>query len=198
MTIEKSKPWGKPGVIPDDVVFAVNDSQVAAFPELRVQPIGGNLWRSLGSPQRRDAGDACTELPIDVLRCTVAHHGEPSIVIAVSEVCVGSWFARDGMTVITNVGTFGDMNLAPRAHPNDGEFDSFVLDGSTSWRQRVLARRRSVTGTHVPHPTISVTRGRHFEITRHGRAELLIDGQPHGPWTSLSVDIVPDFMTVLV
>lgn len=198
MTIEKGQPWGKPGIVPGDIVFAVDDSQVSAFPGLHVQPIGGNLWKSLGSPPRRKPGDECMELPIDVLRCTVTHPGGVSSVIAVADVRIGSWFSPDGMTIISNAGIHDDLNIAPRAHPNDGEFDILVLEGSTSLRQRAIARRRAATGTHVPHPTIRVTRGQHFDTQRRRRAELVIDGRPFGSWSSVSVDIVADFMTVLI
>ena len=198
MTIEKGKPWGSPGTVPNGAAWADDDAAVAASRSTVVQPLGGNLWLSLGCPARKSAGEDCMMLPIDAMRCTVNHDGGSSVVTAVAEVVVGSWFGRGGMRVITNVGVHGKRNLAPRAHPNDGEFDILEIDASTSLRQRILARRRTLTGTHVPHPTVSVRRGVSTEIVRTGGQELVIDGRPFGKWTSVRVDIQPDFMTVLV
>lgn len=198
MTIEKGREWGRPGIVPVDVVFAAEDSSVARFPTSHVLPTGGNLWRSLGSPVRKDAGDECTELTLDVLQCTVTGPSGIIEVMAVAQVVVGSWFAPGGMTVITNVGTLGELNIAPRAHPNDGEFDVFTLDRGTSMRQRLIARKRAVTGTHVPHPSMSVRRARNIDIDRRAREPLFIDGDEFGPWMRVTVGIRPDFMTVLV
>lgn len=198
MTIEKGKPWGQAGTVPDGVVQAGSDSLVAASWPTGVQPTGGNLWRSLGAPARKGIGEDCMILPVDVLRCTVTHgHGE-STVVAVAEIVIGSWFSRCGLTVITNVGVWGDMNIAPRAHPNDGEFDVFSLESRTSARQRIIARKRAVTGSHVPHPSMSVRRATSLTVSRLRSEDLAIDGAVFGPWLSVSVGIAPDFMTVVV
>ncbi len=55
---------------------------------------------------------------------------------------------------------------AARAHPNDGLLD--VLDGDLSFDDRLKARRRLLTGTHVPHPGIAQQRvpAVQFELDR--------------------------------
>ena len=198
MTIEKGSAWGIAGTVPSDAVRATTDAEVAAGRGSRVQPLGGNLWRSLGSPRQKETGDACMVLPIDLIRCTIEVHGAALTVHAVSEVRVSGWFSRSGLTVVTNVGQLGSMNLAPRAHPNDGELDVFVLEGSMGFRQRVLARRRARTGTHMPHPAMHVTRSRHLEVARTDGSVLMVDGVRFGSWTRVVLDVEPDSMTVLV
>lgn len=198
MTIEKGRQWGSPAIVPGDVILASEDSLVAASPGLRVLPTGGNLWRSLGSPRLKEAGDECTDLPLDVLHCSITGPKGTSEVVAVAQVVVGSWFSRGGLTVVTNVGTWGDMNIAPRAHPNDGEFDVFEIAPHTSLRQRIIARGKAATGTHLPHPTMSVRRGTRVTLERKSNAPLVVDGHVFGNWSCVSVEIRPDFMTVIV
>lgn len=198
MTIEKGKEWGSPSVVPPHLVHASGDAQVVANAHLDVQPTGGNLWRSLGSPAPRTPGDDCTVLPIDVMICTVSHPDGLSTVQAVADVVVGSWFSRAGFSVITNVGVWNGANIAPRAHPNDGEFDVFTLVPPVSLRQKVTARRRARTGTHVPHPSMTVRRARSLTIERSRWQRLVIDGREFGRWSKVSVEIRADFMNVIV
>ena len=204
MTIRKGEPWGRPGVVPPDVVRADTDSAVASLHGRQVQVNGGNLWRCLGRPGPKAVGERCTVLPVDAIRCVVSRPGdgssvdEETVVTAVAEVVVGSWFAPGGLTVVTNAGVQGELNITPRAHPNDGEFDILRVERSTSPRQRIVARRRARTGTHVPHPTISVHRSTLVEIPRAGRQRLVIDGVPFGHWTSVRLEIMPDHVDVLV
>ena len=198
MTIEKGQPWGSPGHVPGAVIVAPDDAAVAGSRGMPVQPTGGNLWRSLGCPSRKATGEECTMLPVDAIKCTVTHPAGTTVLTAVADVRAGGWFRRTGLTVVTNVGIDGNRNLAPRAHPNDGELDVLEVGAATSFRQRFIARRRALTGTHVPHPTITVHRARTVHLRRRGRERLVIDGRTFGKWQSASVELISDHITVIV
>ena len=198
MTIEKGKPWGVAGTVPDAVFVARTDAEAATAVDGPVQLVGGNLWESLGSPVSRATGSDCTFLAVDGLVCSVEHRGETTPVSAISEVVVGSWTSRQGLIVVSNAGMWCGLNIAPRAHPNDGEFDVFSLESSTPVRQRLLAKRKAVSGTHLPHPTMSVRRSTHVVLHRKAGESLVIDGLTFGHWTSVSVTVKADFFTVVV
>ncbi len=198
MTIEKGKPWGVAGTVPDAVFVARTDAEAATAMGRPVQLVGGNLWESLGSPASRVTGSDCTFLTVDGLVCSVNHRGEIITVSAISEVVVGSWTSRQGLIVVSNAGMWGGLNIAPRAHPNDGEFDVFSMESTTTVRQRLLARRRAVTGTHLPHPSMSVRRSTHVVLERNAGESLVIDGVTFGHWTSVSVAVKADFYSVVV
>ena len=174
------------------------DAEAATAVGRPVQLVGGNLWESLGSPASRVTGSDCTFLTVDGLVCSVEHRGEIITVSAISEVVVGSWTSRQGLIVVSNAGMWGGLNIAPRAHPNDGEFDVFSMESTTSVRQRLLARRRAVTGTHLPHPTMSVRRSTHVVLEKKAGESLVIDGVTFGHWTSVSVVVKADFYSVVV
>ncbi|MGB1824394.1 MAG: hypothetical protein ACPHO9_07420, partial [Ilumatobacteraceae bacterium] len=57
-------------------------------------------------------------------------------------------------------GHIGRYEAAPRAHPGDGLLDVVEVSDAMPLRQRWMALRRSRTGTHLPHPHISMTRVR--------------------------------------
>jgi diacylglycerol kinase family enzyme len=97
-----------------------------------------------------------------------------------------------------NVDHFGRWNLAPRAHPNDGLVDFVEVADSMSIRDRWAARRRSATGTHVPHPAISMSRGRerewHFDVPH----DVWVDGVRVGAASTVRIGVEPDAFTILV
>ena len=163
MTIEKGRPWGRSGALPADGVVVRTDAEArAVIEEARragVEPpaiglLGGDLARTVGARGDEDrlrSADA-TVLPMDLgsvlvdgrLHWFVAHlvarrswwHGR--IVAAMNAQWIGSW------------------DVAPRSHPNDGLLD--VVDADLGLDDRLKARRRPPTGTHVPHPDIRVSR----------------------------------------
>lgn len=97
-------------------------------------------------------------LPVDLMRVTVEMSDGSHVVLpAVAHVCVGRFGARAGFRGVVNAGFVDGLNLAPRGHPGDGRVELVTMDAKIPWRQRRMARRRAVTGTHVPHPRIHVT-----------------------------------------
>ena len=69
-----------------------------------------------------------------------------------------SWW-RGRIVAVFNCEHLGRWDVAPRGHPNDGLAEVLDVDATMTLRQRLQAWRRLPSGTHVPHPAISVSRG---------------------------------------
>ncbi len=67
-----------------------------------------------------------------------------------------------------------------------------------SLRDRIKARRRLPTGTHVPHPAIAQQRRGHAEVTFDSALGIWIDGLRVGDTTSLAVRITGEVIDVVV
>lgn len=163
MPIAKGQPWGGPGALPGDGVVVSTDAAArtvverarragAAVPTLGLT--GGDLCRTVGGrgdEARLRTPDAVT-LPIDLgsaLLDGVQHWFVAHLVVR------RSWW-RGRVIAVMNAQWIGAWDVAPRSHPNDGLLD--VLDGDLSFDDRLKARRRLLTGTHVPHPGIAQQR----------------------------------------
>lgn len=198
MTIRKGEEWGAADTVPACVVTASNDAQIASAWLLGSVPLlrGGNLHASLGSPVPGSAGDPCTRFTVDALEVSVLMEGHEATVVAASEVVIGRW-TRGEFFVVSANGRWSGLDIAPRAHPNDGFLHALSIPGGVGLRQRLEARRRAVLGTHVPHPAIAVTRGDAFAAGNTSRRRLLVDGRDWGRWASVSVRVLPDHAEVL-
>jgi diacylglycerol kinase family enzyme len=86
----------------------------------------------------------------------------------------------------------GEWDVAPRGHPNDGRFESFAVDPAMSVRLRLTARRRLRTGTHVPHPLITVRSARSATWSFSEPLEVLVDGRRAGRARTIAVAVEPD------
>ena len=198
MTIEKGAPWGSVGKVPESVSCVDTDREFASVPDVCVL-CGGNLHEALGRPTPKKPGEDCMLLPVDAMRVAITRRsGVVDEIWAASEVQVGSWFSRRGLSVVTNTGHLGRLHIAPRAHPNDGVLDTVEIDRRMPMRERLVGRLRARTGTHVPHPLLRTGRTHSFTITRDGHERLRIDGIVHGDWTRLTVTVEPDRWLVAV
>jgi hypothetical protein len=66
-------------------------------------------------------------------------------------------------------------------------------------RARFMSIKRARSGTHLPHPDISVERGEIFTISRaHENEHLRIDGESVSSWSSVTVKVLPDYWRVIV
>ena len=100
---------------------------------------------------------------------------------------------------MSNSGFINALNIAPRSHPNDGEFDVVHLSADMPMRQRFIARRRAKTGTHIPHPDISIRRDTELHLSRAAQQERLsIDGVAVSQWKVISISLEPDFWEVIL
>jgi diacylglycerol kinase family enzyme len=97
-----------------------------------------------------------------------------------------------------NAQFLGTWDVAPRSHPNDGRLDVFDVAASMAWTERVKARRRLPTGTHVPHPAVTVTRVAAVQETFEPLLAVWLDGTPMGTVRNLSVRVEPDALTLVI
>lgn len=203
MTIRKGEPWGTTGPLPEGAVTVWSDAEAAevvaharrlqrAVPVMAL--LGGDLCRTLGGTG--DAGrlstDEVTIVPVDLgvatldgtIRYFVAHL-----------VARHRWWAGRAV-VAMNAEWLGTWDLAPRSHPNDGLLD--ITDGSLGPKDRVLARRRVPTGTHLPHPGLSTRRvpAARFELA--SPCPVRLDGVAVGRSRVIDVHLEPDAITVAV
>ena len=198
MTIRKGEEWGRTDTVPDAAVPAADDASVAAAWSLGAVPLatGGNLHSSLGSPSPKQPGDACMRFPVDALEVTVSVSGTAQTVVAASDVVIGRWL-RGEFAVVSANGRWAGLDVAPRAHPNDGYLHILSVPRGVPLRQRLAARRRAVLGTHVPHPDITVTRGESYTAANTSRRRLLVDGRRWARWETVTVRVLPDHAEVL-
>ncbi len=203
MTVERGHAWGAPGALPADGVVVRSDAearQVIEQARRREQPVpvigllGGDLCRTLGGQgdeRRLRSSDAMT-FPVDIgavlvdgrLHWFVAHL-----------VARRSWW-RGRIIAAMNAQWLGRWDLGPRAHPGDGLLD--ISDADLSVSDRVKARRRLPTGTHLPHPDIDVRRVAAWQTDLAPALDVWLDGVSLGKATKLSIRVEPDAISVVV
>lgn len=98
--------------------------------------------------------------------------------------------------VVMNVGWVGNRYFGPRAHPNDGLVDITV--GSLGWRERLGARRRLATGSHLPHPMLASHRTSAWSHRFERPVPVLLDGRKVGRSRTITVRCLPDCLTLVV
>ncbi len=212
MTIQKGEPWGVVAPTPRDVVLAATEEAAARAVRDGARFVGltsGDLVRALGpltshgraAPSTLAIGEPCLQLPCDLLEVTLGDH---DVVPAVSRVMVGSrfrprWWVSAG-------GFLGDLNVAPRAHPNDGVADAVEFVSPVSARQILQIRRRMRLGDHLPHPGLVMHRGPRVQWSAmsttpspaRSAARVYIDGKRYARFTSVHVTVRPDAWTLCV
>lgn len=203
MTIEKGKPWGEDGVLADDGIVVATDAEgsrvIAEAREAGHTPpmlglVGGDLCRTLGGPgdRARLRGSEARRYPVDLGVAVVdgATHYFVAHLIAHHALWRGRAIAA------MNAQWYGEWDLGPRSHPNDGLLD--VSDGRMSWADRFAARRRLSTGTHLPHPLITVKRTAAIELELERPTPVYLDGVRIGTGQHLSLRVEPDALIVVV
>jgi hypothetical protein len=204
VTIEKGVDWGRPGPLPADGVVCHTDAdarRVVVEARRQQHPVptlgltGGDLWKTMGAPtggdQRLRSADALT-FTVDLGSVLIDGrlHWFVSHLVARR-----SWW-RGRVIAAMNAQWLGGWDLAPRGHPNDGRLD--ISDGDPALVQRLKARRRLATGTHLPHPEIEHRRVAAFQTELRPPLDVYLDGEKIGRATNLSIRIEPDALTVVV
>ena len=151
--IEKGHDWGVPGHLHDDSPVFEHDHELAAYLEnaylekdsprspaprspaprsaaprsaaLRSAALrSGDLARTLGLRADHDPARARFLVPVDAIHVQL---DERPARLAMAHVIVG-WFRAMGETVaVMNAAFFGDLNVAPRAHPGDGKLEVVTI-----------------------------------------------------------------------
>lgn len=202
MTIRPGAPWGRELPRPAGLVVADDDAALVrtiGVPDGPPVAAGsGDLARTLGVTSL-DHRSTLNEFPIDLLHLRLDDAGEPIVacahVIARSPWSRGHWF-RGPILAAMNAEFVGEWDVAPRGHPNDGRMEVFEVDASMSVRDRIAARRRLRTGTHVPHPRVNTRSLRRGTWSFVRPLEVVVDGRRIGRASSLAIEVVPDAATV--
>jgi hypothetical protein len=195
MTIRRGEPWGTQVARPPDLLVAGGNAELADLAARRphddVSVCAGDVHRSLGAPGLRSEAQ---RLPMDLL--VVSIDGRTTTAAA-HVVARRSWW-RGTIVAVMNVDHCGAWIVAPRAHPNDGRFDIVEVTAAMSIRDRVMARRRMPSGSHVPHPAISVTTSTSQRWRFHHPTRISIDGSDAGRCRELEITIRPDAYHLVV
>jgi len=200
MTVEKGAAWGTRVVAPNIIETSTSDQAVALVSGSSPQCIlGGELWKCLGEPELVTPGQWCHRVEIDALVCVVTTPKGVMEWRAASHIQIGTWLGVGRFIVLSNTGFIGSRRIAPRAHPNDGVVDVIELSADMSWRQRLLARKKSLQGIHIPHPAIQTSQVASVRFGRLRRRErLIIDGRRIKQWDSIVLTVESNYWQVLL
>lgn len=203
MTIRKHQPWGEPGVLAANGVVVSSDVEasraVAAARAAGIEPpelglLGGDLCATMSGTgsEAHLYGPEARRYPVD-LGIAVADGVEH---VFVAHVLVRRPLWRGRILAAMNAQFLGPWDLGPKSHPNDGLLD--VSDARLGFAEKLAARRRAPSGTHVPHPRIEVRRTRARAYRFEPGARLFVDGVAVGGVTELELRVEPDALTVVI
>ena len=198
--ITRGEPWGISTTrMTSDLLVNGDRGLAVSSTDCRLIVSGGDIAHSLGDPPPPAVGEGCTEVPIDALRVLITFkNGSTHTQVAASHVMIGGWM-RGRLVCLSNGGFIGPLNVSPRAHPNDGFFDLMTIDPSMGIQQRLRARKKSILGTHTPHPLVETGRARSSAFSSRSRSESLrVDGRRISSWSAVQVEILPDYWRLLV
>ena len=198
MTVERGRLWGSDQHVPADTPVVATDTDLARAHQqghLLVALDGGDLWRTLGGRGgvTRRLGTSTWVMPVDLARVTL--DGADLGVVAAHVIARGRWWRGEAAAVM-NAEWWGQRDMAPRAHPGDGRLDTIV--GALAFRVLLQARSRVRSGTHVPHPALTVQRTERFAHTFPAPRTVWLDGVRRGRGSDLVVQVIPDAISVLV
>lgn len=198
MTINKGEPWGTVGPAPPDRVVVSSDAEAGTIVRTARQQntpvpplviLGGDLARTFGEPT---GASQSLQLPVDLGAVLL----DGSRYWFVSSLVAGRALARGRSFIAMNGAWLDGMNIAPKAHPNDGLLD--FLDADLTFRQSIEARRRALLGDHLPHPLIKVHRTAALQVDLPRPTKVELDGLYVGRFRSIRVHCEPDALTVIV
>jgi hypothetical protein len=132
---------------------------------------------------------------VDVLR-VVVDGGPPTWAVA-HVVARRSWWHGE-VVMAMNAQFFGNYDIVPRSHPNDGGVDVLSVDTAMSPRQRWQARSRARTGVHLPHPLLAASSAGDVLFRFRRPLNVWVDGQRIGRAGTLHVLVEPDALTLYV
>jgi len=200
VTIKKGVPWGEAVPSPSDLRVVPTDRAARDFVVRErergeaLRPLGlggGDLARTMGGGNGRFPGTV-TQAPIDLLRVQCGER----ITWAVAHVVARRGWHRGEVLFAMNAQFFGEYDVAPRSHPNDGRVDILHVAADMTWRARRAAMRRARTGTHLPHPQLSTRQVADYSLTFGRPLVIWVDGERWGTAAELQITVQPDALTV--
>jgi hypothetical protein len=215
MTIRRGEPWGAVGPAPAGMRIVQGDAAAGAevatarragTPVPPLGLLGGDLMRAVGGTgdAARFERDACALLPVDVLRVEIPADadGDPTAVDdttwAVAHVVVRRSWWRGEVLALVNAQFVGTWDVAPRSHPNDGRVDVVRVDAAMGVRARLQAHRRLRSGTHVPHPAITIRQVPQIDLRFDRPVDVHVDGKRWRRTRALRCVVERDATTVVV
>ncbi len=194
MPIRKGEAWGHAGPPPDDLIVAADDADLARRAVASPGPFrvrSGDLLATVGgSDQVRPESQF---LPIDLGWVQLDDRAEQPFVAHV--VAHRRWWRGDAF-VAMNAAWLGDWYLGPRAHPNDDRLDATF--GRLGLRDRLEARRRAPSGTHLPHPALTSRRAATLEWEAPSATPVWVDGVRVGTARRLRCRLETDRFALVV
>ena len=197
MPITKGEQWGHPGDLPPGAPVATSDAEAAALvvegattvPTIGIE--GGDLARTLGirTPYRRDTPKQL--LPIDALAVEL---DDGTRHIALAHVLAGNLRLGGAPVALMNAAFVGPRNIAPRAHPGDGKAD--IVRMELDLGDRIQAWKRMRTGTHVPHPQITIRQRSDGVVELPRPQRIRVDGHRVGTSTTLRFHVIAGAIVV--
>jgi len=194
VTIRKGEAWGEPvltavaglRVAPSDGVAARGDLSVA------VGLSGGDMARTMGggTPDRLDGPHV--RATVDLLHVVA----DGRTFTALAHVVARRWWWRGEVVMAMNAQFLGPYDVAPRSHPNDGRLDLLRVDPSMGLRARLQARTRARTGTHLPHPSMTLISTERWAATFSRPLDVYVDGHRVGRVSDLAIEVLPDALIV--
>ncbi len=225
MTIEKGKDWGSRGIVPADAPVVDSDAGLASLfsveiaedgaaaisgpalvgliadptPSPKPQMASNGLAKTLSARGSAEAlrGNERTIVPIDLGVVTLSRPGPETMrIVMASSLVISSRFWAGVTEGAMNAAFLGDWNVTPTGHPNDGRFD--VVRVEMSMADRLKARSRLTSGTHLPHPDISIRRLKNATFVPAPSARVRVDGHPYGACVEVAVSVIPDAVLVAI
>lgn len=196
MPIERGQEWGWSSTATGEVPICANDAAVAEAVEAGVEIVRlatGDLARTLGVHARSPRLTSTWEVPVDALRVSL---DEAPPIIAVAHVVVGRWIDRAGWCAVMNAAFIGVRNWAPRAHPGDGKAD--IVTCAVRGSDRLAARKRSMTGSHLPHPDIAIRRSESTTLEFDAPRAVRVDGQSVSRAQHIRFQVLPSAIVVAI
>ena len=185
------------------------------LPQGPIGVLGGDLWQVAGAPSggvERLGSTQAQTVPVDLM--AVEADGR-QLWACGHAVARNSWW-RGPAAAAMNADRLGEWRLAPAAHPNDGRLHVLTTglgprnDGDATTAaarrrsqaslgipQRLLARGRLRSGTHLPHPLITMRRVAEATFDFEQALGLWLDGERVGRCRTLRVSVVPDGVTLV-
>ena len=202
MTARKGEPWGTPAVCPTDLTVVSTDREVRDWVtshRTRGTPIedlgiaGGDLARTCGGATA--AHPTSAKVTVDAMRVTL-EDADPTW--GVAHVVVRRQWLSGEVVFVMNAQFYGRYDIAPRGHPNDGKLDVVRVDRAMGWRERLQARQRARTGTHLPHPRMTSRSVAEINLDFDQSMDVWIDGVRCDPARHVRIDVEPDAFTAYV
>jgi hypothetical protein len=200
VTIQRGQPWGEQVQSPPDLQIVATDQQLREWVlwhrsrDLPLRPAGlagGDLGRTVGVSAERFPG-VVNRMPVDLLRVEAA--GQRTWAVA-HVVGFRAWWRGEAFLAM-NAEFRGPFDVAPRAHPNDGKVDVLRVAATMPWRQRLSARRRALSGAHLPHPDLTTTQSADVRLRFAERLPLWVDGARWVVSDEVHIVVEADALTV--